>query len=235
MSNKDQPAWLAVGAAGLGLVAIAAVVGSGMFSESTPEAARDVRGGTGASTRRSTSGSGPSGGESEVAVGTEGAEVRRHPDGGLETAAVDEEELPVLEALGVGRVHEAPPPPTPEEVERARVEAERVADSLTIEQRYRAQSFFLDMLIQRADQLRTQLSAARAAGDARAVSRMESMLGAIEGEIERSRVRTRELETELEAAGGTADGAEEATDGEDGASGETSEAGEAGETGAAGE
>lgn len=230
MSNKDQPAWLAVGAAGLGLVAIAAVVASGMFSESTPEAARDVRGGASTSTRGSTSGPSRSGG-AEPVEGTEGAEVRHHPDGGLETAAVDEEELPVLEALGVGRVHEAPPPPTPEEAERARVEAERVADSLTIEQRYRAQSFFLDMLIQRADQLRTQLSAARAAGDARAVRRMESMLGAIEGEIERSRVRTRELEAELEAAGGTADGAEEATDGEDGASGETSEGG----TSAAGE
>lgn len=220
MSNKDQPAWLAVGAAGLGLVAIAAVVASGMFSESTPEAGRDVRGGTATSTRGSTGGPSRSGGGADSVEGTEGAEVRRHPDGGLETAAVDEEELPVLEALGVGRVHEAPPPPTPEEAERARVEAERVADSLTIEQRYRAQSFFLDMLIQRADQLRSQLTTARAAGDARAVSRMESMLGAIEGEIERSRVRTRELEAELEAAGGTADGADDTTDGEAGETGE---------------
>lgn len=186
---------LAIAAAALGLVAVVAIVLSGMGRDASDAEGETASRGIGGEHEGATSGrSGPSGGAAPDASVLPGAVRPRAADGGLDEAMAE-----AASDLEVVRERRDPADfrPTPEEVAADRAEAARIAATLTPEQRYEAQAFFHDLLVLRADALRTQIAAAREAGDERALRRLEPALAIVTEELGRSGERMRTLETEL--------------------------------------
>jgi hypothetical protein len=209
MSGRHDRAagWLAVAAAAAGVGAAVAILLPGLTGN-VPPGAEDVDE-VGAEAARTERGAardeapGPAVTERRASAWDAG----RGPEAGVVLEALAEAR-PVASAVlpEPSRVRRSP-----EELAAARAEAERVAATLTPEQRYEAQAFFHDLLILRADALRTQIAAAREAGDERALRRLEPALAIVDAELARAAERTRALEAELGRDPSGASGAGEAT------------------------
>jgi hypothetical protein len=195
-AGHDRAAgWLAIAAAVAGVGAAVAILLPGLSGDVPHEASRAVEtsaaGETGVSSWRATGSEGPGGGPIGRTVRAWDAGLGPEAGAGLEALA-ETPHAPAAERPDPARFRRSP-----EELAAARAEAERVAATLTPEQRYEAQAFFHDLLILRADALRTQIDAARQAGDERALRRLEPALAIVNQELARAAERTRALEAEL--------------------------------------
>jgi hypothetical protein len=212
-SENRNAGLLAVAAAAMGLIAVVAIVLSG------------ARGGpAGGEPARGIGERDPAGGGSGAPAGSAGPRGGARPDDGAPPIAttrgpdggLDEGLAEATADLEVVRERRDPADfrPSPEEIAARRAEAERVAATLTPEQRYEAQAFFHDLLVLRVDALRTQIAAARESGDERTLRRLEPALAIVTEELGRSSDRMRTMESELVRSPEAGSAEEEAEDGE---------------------